>query len=196
MKVVCDFLPQEYKSFVLDVRALGVLVALTLGTAAVCLLTHYDYDDQVRGLNQQMGKERDEIVSLDNKINSKSFNQSEIQELIDKFNFIKEAVGARDFPWLRFYHSFERAIPIGEEDQQRRVAVKAMTEGRDGRWQVQGVARHWDDLIRFEQNLNASTFTDPQQEQALKNFVDVRMGGWTRTNDGVSFTAEFTFQGN
>lgn len=193
MKVVCDFLPQEYKSFVLDVRALGVLVALTLGTAAFAALTHFDYDDKVKGLNQQIRKESDEISNLDNKINSKSYNQSEIQELIDKFNFIKEAVGARDFPYLRFYHALERAIPIGEEDGSRRVALKAMTEGRDSRYQVQGLARHWDDLIRFEQNLNNSKYEDKQQGQQIKNFSDVKMGGWTRSNEGISFTCEFTF---
>ena len=194
MKVVIDFLPSEYKSFVLDVRALGVLVVFALATVAVCFLNHKDYEDRIKGLDTQITREQGEIGSLEQKIRKKSYNQEEIQMLIDKFNFIREAVGARDHPFLRFYHCFEKAIPIGEEDGKRRVAIKSLSEGRAGRYRVHGLARHWDDLLAFEDNLNSSTFFDPQRQVEVTNFSAVKMGSWTQTEAGIDFTAEFTFQ--
>lgn len=193
MKVVTDFLPTEYKSFVLNVRALGVLVVFALGTAAVCFLNHKDFKDQLVGLEGQIKRENEEIGILVNKINSKSYNQQEIRELIDKFNFIKEAVGARDFPWLRFYHSLERTIPIDETDGTRRVAIKVLSGGRGNQWRLQGIAKHWDDLLRFEKNLNESTFVDPDRGE-VKNFGGVKMGGWVKTDAGVDFSADFEFR--
>ncbi len=193
MKVTVDFLPKEYKSFVLDTRALTLLVAMILATGASAFLTNKDYTDKLKGLETQVKRQQEEINVINNKIASKSYNQEEIRELIDKFNFIREAVGARDFPYLRFFHSFERAIPVDENDGKRRIAVKSMTEGRGNEYKVVGLARHWDDLLRFEEALNRSTFRDPLLGNEAKNFAGVRMGGWNRTEDGITFTVEFTF---
>lgn len=194
MKVNCDFLPQEYKSFVLNVKALGFLVVFALASSAIAYLNHSDYADKLKGHEGQIRQAEEEIAILQNKIASKTFNQGEIRELIDKFNFIREAVGARDFPYLRFYHSLEKAIPVGEVDGSRRVAIKNLSEGRGNKYKMQGLARHWEDLLRFERNLNTSTFHDPVTNSDHKNFTGVTMGGWTRDESGnLSFVCEFTF---
>lgn len=193
MKVTTDFLPPEYKSFVFDVRMAGVMLVFAVLSGAFCGMWSVHFKDVIKGLEKEIGKREEEISSLENRINSKSYNQAEIQELIDKFNFIKDAVGARDFPYLRFYHSFEQTIPIDEATGARRIAIAELTKTRGGKYKVHGLARHWDDLLRFEQNLNASVFTDSESNRERPNFAGVKMGAWESTDKGVDFTAEFVF---
>jgi hypothetical protein len=193
LKVTTDFLPAEYKSFVFDGRMAGVLLAFAVLSGAVCGTWSVHYKDVLKGLEKEIGKREEEIAALENRINSKSYNQAEIQELIDKFNFIREAVGARDFPYLRFYHAFEQTIPIDEATGARRIAISELTKSRGGRYKVHGLAKHWDDLLRFEQNLNASSYRESESGGEMRNFAEVRMGAWESTDKGVDFTAEFVF---
>lgn len=193
MKVTTDFLPPEYKSFVFDSKMAVGLALLAVVSAAVCGMYHVRNRDVAKGLKSEIVKRSDEIQVLEQKINTKSYNQSEIQELIDKFNFIRDAVGARDFPYLRFHHALEGTIPIDDGSGARRVAIQELTKARSGKYKVHGLARHWDDLLRFERNLNESVFTDPATKRELKNFGQVRMGAWETTQDGIDFTAEFVF---
>lgn len=193
MKVTTDFLPPEYKSFVFNTKAAVALVGFALLSAGVCGMYHLHFKDVAKGLNQEISKRSEDIRLLENRINSKSYNQAEIQTLIGKFNFIKDAVGARDFPYLRFYHSLEQTIPIDESTGARRMAILELTKSRAGKYKLHGLARHWDDLLRFEENLNASVFPDPESGRDLKNFRDVRMGAWDSTADGIDFTCEFSF---
>ena len=76
----------------------------------------------------------------------------------------------------------------------RCYGCKSLSEGRAFRYRLHGLARHWDDLLSFENNLNTSTFFDPQRKAEVKNFSGVKMGSWTQTEAGIDFTAEFTFQ--
>lgn len=193
MKVTTDFLPSEYKSFVFDIRMATVLVALALLSGAVCAMYHVHYQDVAKKLQKEINKQSEDIRILENRINSKSYNQGEIQELISKFNFIKDAVGARDFPYLRFYHSLEKTIPIDEGSGARRLAILELTRSRSGKYKLHGLSRHWDDLLRFEQNLVESRYLDSESGRELVNFRDVHMGAWETTPDGIDFTCEFVF---
>lgn len=193
MKVVTDFLPNEYKAFVFDLRAAGVLALFVVVSLGASSVYHFNFKDVTKGLENEIRKRSQDIATLENRINSKSYNQGEIKTLIGKFEFIKEAVGKTDFPFLRFYHSFEKSIPIDEATGSRRIAVRELTRTRSGVYRISGVARHWDDLLRFEENLNSSTFHDPESQQDLKNFAGVKMGSWTSTDEGIEFSAEFQF---
>lgn len=193
MKVVTDFLPSEYKSFVFDLRSAGVLILFLVVSVGLSSIYHFNFKDITKGLENEIRKRSADIATLENRINSKSYNQAEINNLIGKFEFIKEAVGKTDFPYLRFYQSFERTIPIDEATGARRISIGELTKTRSGVYRVAGVARHWDDLLRFEERLNTSTFHDAESDRDLKNFSGVKMGSWSASEKGIEFTAEFTF---
>jgi hypothetical protein len=51
-------------------------------------------------------------------------------------------------------------------------------------------------LLRLEENLQQSTFKDADSKREMKNFGGVKMGSWISTDDGIEFTAEFSFLWN
>lgn len=192
MKVTTDFLPTQYKSFILDTKSLGLMVVIGIGSVAFCGFQYQKVKDESAGLDEQKAAVERRISQKEASIAKKSYDQETIKRLIDKFKFIQTAVGQRDFPYLRFYHHLELAIPIDESTNQRRLAIKQM-DGNGGQFKIRGLALHWDDLLRFERNLLDSSFNDPIQNRNKKNFTSFTMGGWKKTEEGIEFDAEFTF---
>lgn len=97
------------------------------------------------------------IHLLQNEIDKVKYPQREIRELIQKFRFIKQALGSDDFPYLRYFEALEDAVPLNPDDGTRRVAVVNLRQGAGAKWNLSGVAKHWNAILEFETNMNSST---------------------------------------
>lgn len=188
MKVSCDFLPNEYKSFILDTRALillGIIVAASLLVSVVTAGTYSSKIKRLEGDNNSLNAKKGRLAQ---EAKVKNYPQDRIRALINKFRFIRQALGKEDFPYLRFYQSLEDAIPKGEDDGTRRIGVTGLKGGAGGRWSLAGTARHWEDVLKFEDLMNSSTWENK------KNFADVQVFNITVDKDGTyTFDMQFRF---
>ncbi len=97
-------------------------------------------------------------------------------------------MGKEDFPYLRFYQSLEEAVPTGDDDGTRRIAIKGLKKGAGSRWSLAGLAKHWEDVLKFEDSMNASKW------DLKKNFKDVEVFNITIDTDGsYTFDMQFSF---
>lgn len=113
MKVSCDFLPHEHKSFLLATKALVVAIVMLVASLASCLSFYRSYLREISVLEKEVNEKSGELAKLDSRLNSITYDQAKIKELITKFQFIQTAMGATDYPYLRFFQSLEDALPRG-----------------------------------------------------------------------------------
>lgn len=188
MKVCCDFLPNEYKSFILDTRSLILLGIIVGASLLVSVVTVGSYSSKIKRLEKDNNNLNATKGRLAQDAKVKNYPQSRIRALINKFRFIRQALGKEDFPYLRFYQSLEEAIPTGEDDGSRRIGVTGLKPGAANRWSLSGLAKHWEDVLKFEDTMNASTW------DGKKNFKDVQVFNITVDNTGAyTFDMQFSF---
>lgn len=189
MKVNCDFLPKEYKSFLLDVRALVVVIVLTALTAGACVFSLTAAARERSTLGNDNQRAQAELADVINQLKSVTYDQVAIQELITKFQFIQRAMGASDYPYLRFYQKLENALPRSPETQLKKVAVFQLQRQEGERFSISGKARERTDITQFEKNMDrsrAGTKQDFQEVKVLNSTYDPREDQW-------SFEMQFTF---
>jgi Tfp pilus assembly protein PilN len=189
MKVNCDFLPKEYKSFLLDVQALAVVLVLTALTAGACVFSLTAAARERATLTSDNQRAQSDLADVINQLKSVTYDQVAIQELITKFQFIQRAMGASDYPYLRFYQKLENALPRSPETQLKKVAVQQLQRQDGERFSISGKARERTDITQFEKNMDRSrsgTRQDFQEVKILNSTYDPRAEEW-------SFEMQFTF---
>ena len=191
MKVNCDFLPNEYKSFLLNTKALMLSGIFFAGTVAICIVSLTATGQERAGLEQDKNRITSELATLVDQLRSITYDQATIQELITKFEFIQRAMGAVDYPYLRFYHSIEKALPQSPDTQLKRVSIKKLDKISGEQYLITGQAVARPDVTDFEKNLLLSESDGGRR----KNFRDVRVRNVTAEPGGESwkFELEFTF---
>lgn len=184
-RVNCNFLPLEQRAFILEKK---VLLASIL-----CWVVSFGIFASVfAGQKAEAGKltvkikeqEREKGAVLADRA-ATQYPQDQIQALMDKFQFIQKAMGANDFPWLRFYQSIEDAMVGGEGG--RKVSIISLKRCGDKCWTLEGESDDWKDATRFEEQLIASTYG------TKKNFGDVRLLNYRQADKGYRFTIQFNF---
>ena len=197
MKICCDFLPAEYKAVQRNLKLVFAAIIVWALTVLVLSYKAYDYRGQLKEVNAQVASQETAIQLLEGQINAVKYPQDTIRELISKYRFIKQAMGSDDYPFLEFFQALEESVPVNEDTGLRRVAVKELKQIGD-KWSLQGVARHWDDILKFEDNLNESSFDKfvggTSQTRHKQNFSGVRVFKVETKQDRVSFEMEFQFK--
>jgi Tfp pilus assembly protein PilN len=142
------------------------------------------------------------VQLLQNEIDKVKYPQREIRELIQKYRFIKQALGSDDFPFLRYFEALEKAVPRNPDNGDRQVAISTLKQGVGAKWSLQGVARHWDDILKFESNMNNSVSVlkvasgGQEVNKSVTNFRGVRIFQVDQSEAGAAkFDMEFEFDG-
>ena len=198
MKICCDFLPAEYKAVQRNLKLVFAAIIVWALTVLVLSYKAYDYRGQLKEINAQVASQESAIQLLEGQINAVKYPQDTIRELISKYRFIKQAMGSDDYPYLEFFQALEEAVPINEDTGLRRVGIVELKQSAGANWSLQGVARHWDDILKFEDNLNESAFDKfvggTTQTTHKQNFAGVRVFKVETKKDKVTFEMEFQFQ--
>ncbi len=177
MKVNCDFLPQEYKSFLLDTRALAIAVCLAVTTVIGCIWSISSNSAEKARLTKENGKLSGEVAEVVNQLKSISYDQAAIQDLITKFQFIQKAMGATDYPYLRFYQALELSLPKSNETGLKSVQIARLTKTEGEKFTLSGRARSpsenagsgRSEITKFEKSLH------PSRSGNKQNFQDVKV---------------------
>ncbi len=199
MKICCDFLPNEYKAVQRNLKL--VFAALIVWALTILVLSYkaYDYSGQLKEVSAQVASQETAIQILEGQINAVKYPQDTIRELISKYRFIKQAMGSDDYPYLEFFQALEKAVPINQDSGNRKIAVVQLKQASGATWNLQGVATHWDDILKFEDNLNESAFDKPVDGSSDKrvrkeNFSGVRVFKVEQGAEKVTFEMEFQFK--
>jgi len=202
MKVCCDFLPNQYKSVRRNTKLIVVVGATWLISIVICAFTAMNYGRKLNAARKKVQSAETTIHLLQNEIDKVKYPQREIRELISKFRFIKQALGSDDFPFLRFFEAMEGAIPTNPDTGDRRVAIADLKKGSGAKWNLSGVARHWDDILLFESKMNNSTsllriaVDGKEVEKTVINFRGVQIFHVDQAVQGkAKFEMEFEFDG-
>ena len=187
-RVNTNFLPLEHRAFILDRKVMYVSIAVWIASGAVWFFVFAGHASKVRDLTRQKSEQEREKNAVLAERAATTFPQSQIQRLIDRFSFIKKAMGANDFPWLRFYQSLEDAMLSGE--QGRRVSILTLKRAGERLWTIDGEAEDWKDATRFEEQMVASSYL------GKKNFSEVRLLNYRAAEKGYRFTLQFNFEEN
>jgi len=193
MKINCNFLPQENRAFILEWKAFCVAIGLYVLSAFVFLYVFRVNSRESGELEKKMKVVKQEQMEIRQEREQMQYPQDRIQRLIDQFSFIQKAMGAKDFPWLRFFQSIEDSIPMGESGR-RGVYLTRMVPSGEKNWQMEGVAEDWKDATRFEELLLSSTYASTGQP-AKRNFSDVRLVNYRAVDGGrgYAFRIELSF---
>lgn len=188
MKVNCDFLPVEYKSFLLDTTALGMAVAFAAATLVACTFSFTRAASERSRLTKEQGRLSNELTEVINQLRSITYDQAAIQDLITKFNFIQKAMGATDYPFLRFYQALENALPRTSDTQLKRISITKLTKSDGERFAILGRAESRSDVTQFEKSLVQS------RTGAKQNFQEVKvLSTAVEKTDQWTFEMQFTF---
>lgn len=167
-----NFLPKEYHAFLLDRRTLYISVAvwiLSVMIWSVKIRSEWKKVDQAtQKVRQAESLKQAEEAALAQKI----YPKERIQSLIDRFQFIQEAMGQVPRPYLRFYQSLEDAIPISGSGGRGVYIVRLNNKGGPA-YEVEGEARTWEDALQFENNLKQSIYQ--KEEFKNPNFQNVKL---------------------
>lgn len=198
MKIVCDFLPREYKAVRRNLKLVFAAIVTWALTVLIIAYKGWSYSGQLKQVTTKLANQETTISLLEGQINAVKYPQDKIKELIEKFRFIQQAMGSVDYPFLEFFQALERAVPVNEDSGLRRIAIKQLKRATGATWQLSGVATHWDDILRFEDNLNESIFEKPvdgssTQRIKKKNFRAIRVFKVDTTDRQVTFEMEFEF---
>jgi len=187
-RVNCNFLPLEQRAFILDKKVMYASVAFWVGSMAVWFFVFVGHTNKVKELTgQKTVQEREKNAVLAERA-ATTFPQAQIQRLIARFSFIKQAMGANDFPWLRFYQSVEDAML--SVDGGRKVGIVSLKRAGEKLWTIDGEAEDWKDATRLEEQMVASTYL------GKKNFSEVRLLNYRAAEKGYRFTLQFNFEEN
>lgn len=189
MRVNCNFLPLEYRAFVLDRKVLVVAGLVWVVSVGMWLSVFANQTREASGVSTKIKeKERERQAVIADRA-ATQYPQDQIQRLIDKFGFIQKAMGVNDFPWLRFYQALEDAISGGAGG--RKCSLVSLKRCGDRCWKLEGEAEHWTDATAFEEAMIASTYG------TKKNFSNVRLLNYRsvegKDSRGYKFTMEFDF---
>ena len=202
MKVCCDFLPDEYKSVRRNTKLLVVVGAVWIISVIIFGFTAMSYSKKLAAAKKKVNSGETTIHLLQNEIDKVKYPQREIRDLIQKFRFIKQALGSDDFPYLRYFNALEGAVPRNPDTGDRRVAIANLKQGTGAKWSLSGVAKHWDDILEFETNMNSSTSVlkvavgGKEVDKKVTNFRAVRVFQVDQSELGASkFEMEFEFDG-
>lgn len=202
MKVCCDFLPNEFKSVRRNTKLIIVVAAVWIISIIICSFTAMSYGKKLTSAKKKVQSGETTVQLLQNEIDKVKYPQREIRELIQKYRFIKQALGSDDFPFLRYFDALENAIPRNPDTRDRQVAIASLKQGAGSKWSLQGVARHWDDILKFESNMNNSISVlkvasgGQEVEKKVTNFRGVRIFQVDQSVVGAAtFDMEFEFDG-
>ena len=184
-RVNCNFLPLEQRAFILERKVLGVGVLCWLISFAIWGSVWAGQSKEAAKLTLKIKEQEREKGAVIADRAATQYPQDQIQRLIDKFSFIQKAMGANDFPWLRFYQSIEDAMSSGE--QGRKLSVISLKRCGEKCWTLEGESEDWKDATRLEEQLIASTYG------TKKNFSDVRLLSYRSAEKGYRFTMQFNF---
>ncbi len=196
MKVNCDFLPQKYKAYIINYKLLFVDLVLLVLLILAGVGTGMSFSSRIAREEKILKAKNAELSRQRNILNSISYDQERIRRLIVQFRFIQQAMGQSDFPYLDFYLALEHAIPVSDETGRKRVAITSLTPVRGlRRWKLSGVAYHWDDVLKFEANLNASKSLrkDSPEGPKKKDFSSINVQKIEYEGDKVNFEMEFEY---
>ncbi len=191
MKVSCDFLPSEYKSFLLDTKFLVVSMVIFVATF-VSVSTNLAFTAKTKSvLNKNKDALTTEVAEVSNRLRAITYNQAAIQELKTKFEFIQQAMGAKDYPYLRFYQSLEDALPRTAETGLKRVWLQRLNRMGGERYSVTGSARRRSDVTSFEKRMIVSK----TKVKSRTNFTDVKVvsNTYNGKDDNWTFEMQFVF---
>ena len=200
MKIACDFLPQQYKAVRINFKLLflaGVLWGLTF---LVCSYTVVSHGKEIKEVEDQITSHNTTISLIESQMNAELVDQRKVTALIQKFRFIQQAMGSTDYPFLEFFQALEKSVPVSDETGRRRVAITKLNKNAGNVWQLSGTAYHWEDILAFEDRLNASFFekimdqADGSEHRVKKkNFRSVRVFSVDTSNEQVTFDMQFEF---
>jgi len=204
MKINCDFLPGEYKAVRRNLKLMFAAIAVWVLTALLLSYKAYSYRAQLKEVDAQVASQETNISLLEGQINAVKYPQDKIKTLIEKFRFIQQAMGSEDYPYLEFFQALEEAVPVSEDSGLRRIAITGLKQSAGAKWELKGAAVHWDDILKFEDRLNESTFDRPIESAdgairhvKKKNFRAVRVftvdTGSGKGSGVVTFQMEFEF---
>lgn len=187
MKVTCDFLPREYKAYHLDKQVLTVSVVAWAVSIALFAWLSFSLTREVAGLKSKVTSVEADLQRVREDRRSQLYPQERIRELKSKFEFIKQAMGAKDFPYLRFYQTLEDSVPA--DDGQRKAYIKSLR--REGNQiTLEGEARGWRDAREFEKRLSVSEVGPAGSRR--KNYSDVRLLSCNAIQGGKGYTFTIT----
>ena len=184
-RINCNFLPLENRAFILERKVLAGSIICWGISLAVWGSVFAGQTREAYKLQTKIKEQEREKAAVQADRAATQYPQDQIQALIDKFSFIQKAMGANDFPWLRFYQSIEDAMLGGEGG--RKVSIISLKRCGDHCWTLEGEAEDWKDATRFEEQLNASTYN------GKKNFSDVRLLNYRQAEKGYRFTLQLNF---
>lgn len=184
-RVNCNFLPLEHRAFISEKTVLAASLACWLISFGI-------WTSVFAGQTREAGKlaikikeqERERDAVLADRA-ATQYPQDQIKALMDKFQFIQKAMGANDFPWLRFYQSLEDAMVGGEGG--RKVSIISLKRCGDRCWTLEGESEDWKDATRFEEQLIASSYL------SKKNFSEVRLLKYWQVEKGYRCTLQLNF---
>lgn len=196
MKVNCNFLPLDYRAYILEAKVLAISVLLYVLSAGIWATVFVGHSKEVKNLGNKIRQKQQEKVTIQEERAQTVYPQERITKLIDQFSFIQKAMGAKDFPWLRFYQSLEDAIPTADSGRRGVFFVRLIRSGERS-WQLEGEAEDWRDATKFEEELIKSSYAT-QGQAAKRNFSDVRLISYIAVEGGKGyrFKLEFSFVDN
>lgn len=171
MKVNMNFLPKEHHAFLLDRRTMYISIAVWVLSMMIWTfkirMEWKEVLESTQKVRQAASLMQAEEAALKNKI----YPKERIQSLIDRFQFIQEAMGQIPRPYLRFYQSLEDAIPTGSGG--RGVYIVRLNPKGGTAYELEGEARTWEDALQFESNLKGSQYQ--KEEFKSQNFQNVKL---------------------
>lgn len=184
-RVNCNFLPLEQRAFIMEKKVLAISIACWLVSFGIWTSVFAGQTREASKLTTKIKEQEREKAAVLADRAATQYPQDQITALKDKFEFIQKAMGANDFPWLRFYQSLEDAMVSGEGG--RKVSIISLKRCGDKCWTLDGESEDWKDATRFEEQLIASAY------QGKKNFGDVRLLNYRQAEKGYRFTLQFNF---
>jgi hypothetical protein len=187
MRVNCNFLPLEHRAFILDKKVMAIAVLVWIASVGMWVSVFANQSKEAGTLASKIKDQERERNAVIADRSATQYPQDQIQRLIDKFSFIRDAMGVTDFPYLRFYQSLEDAVAGGVNG--RKVNIVSLKRCGDKCWTLEGDAEHWSDATAFEEAMIAS------QYGTKKNFSDVRLLNYRNIDKdkGYRFVLQFNF---
>lgn len=184
-RVNCNFLALEQRAFIMEKKVLWTSVTCWVLSLAVWGSVFAGQTREASKLQTKIKEQEREKAAVQADRAATQYPQDQIQALIAKFGFIQKAMGANDFPWLRFYQSIEDSMVSGEGG--RKVSIISLKRVGEKGWTLEGESEDWKDATRFEEQLASSSY------QGKKNFDKVRLLNYRQAEKGYRFTLQFDF---
>jgi hypothetical protein len=185
MRVNCNFLPLEHRAFMLEKKVLAASVAFWVFSVVMWTSVFANQTKEASKLGTKIKEQQREQGQDLAERAATQFPQDQIQRLNDRYLFIHKAMGANDFPWMRFYHALDRCLASG--DGGRKASIVSLKRCGEKCWTLEGECEDWKDSTRFEEQMIASASGNK------KNFADVRLLNYRSVDKGYRFTVQFNF---